>query len=164
MTIQGNDIISLVTGGVLEDFAALPTPGAVTSIETAIRYILSQDSSVAALVFDRIFPNVVPQGEAMPALTFQQISFPRDMTADGPSGLANPRIQVNAHATTYSGAKTLAVAVREALNGYHGTVNGIVIQLISLQDEGDVPVVNAGVDVLTRYGKRLDFEVWFIET
>ncbi len=134
-----------------------------TTIETALFAILHSDATIEGIVSDRIFPNIVQQGEAMPAITYQQISGPRDQTMDGPSGLVQTRFQINCLAEKYIDARTLAEAVRKELDGYHGTVNTVVIQIIMLADEADLPQVKPGTDRLKRYGKRLDFIIWFNE-
>jgi len=134
------------------------------SIEAAIYEILSTDSTVAALVGARIKPSILPQGLAMPAITYQQISGPRDETTDGPTGLVASRWQVNMWATTYAGVLVVRTAVRQILDGYSSTAAGTRIQCVHLIDEGDVPVTQPGKDVSTRYGKRFDFRIWFEET
>ena len=136
----------------------------VSTIENAIYTMLTGDVTTAAIVTDRVFPNILPQGQLMPCLTFQQISGPRDLTANGPSGLVFARYQINAWARTYKSAKELAMAVRLVMNGFSGTIDSVQIQLIKLSGEGDIPVMPAGTDVLMRFGKRLDFTICFGES
>ena len=133
------------------------------SIEAAICELLSTNAAVAALVGDRIKPDILPQGLAMPAITYQLISGPRDQTADGPTGLVNSRWQINMWAETYDDVLTVRTAVRKAMNGKDGVVASTRIQSTELLDEGDVPVTDPGKDVLTRYGKRFDFRIGFEE-
>ncbi|OAN53894.1 hypothetical protein A6A04_13460 [Paramagnetospirillum marisnigri] len=84
-----------------------------------------------------------PQRVTAPFVTFQRISGTRWRTITGPTGMAQPRIQIDAYATTYAGAKALATTIRQAIDGYRGAIGGVRvggIALVSDQDlyEGDV--------------------------
>lgn len=92
------------------------------SAELAVLTLLKNAAAVAALVGARIYPLTAPQPPTYPLVTFQRISGVRWRSLSGPSGMAQPRIQVDAYATTYAGAKALATAVRQTLDGYRGPV------------------------------------------
>ena len=94
------------------------------TIEEALNIYLLATSSVTNIVSTRIYPNVIPQDAAMPALAYQRISASRDMAHDGPAGMAYPRFQLTCLATTYGGAKALCNALRVALDGYRGLMGG----------------------------------------
>jgi len=134
------------------------------TIEEALFYILGADATIDSLVDGRIYPNAVPQGKAMPAITYQQISGPREYTTDGPVGLVMARYQVNCWTETYAEARQLGEAVRLTLNGYIGTIESLQIYGIFLENEGDLPSIQPGVDRLRRFAKYLDFTVCFKET
>ena len=132
-------------------------------IETAIFSILTADQEVVAIVGNNVFPNIIPQDTVLPAITYQQISGPRDYTSDGESGLVESRYQLNCIAETYQGAKELFEAVRLAVTAYEGTVNGIEIQRIHIEDEGDFPQVSPEAAQKVRYGKHCDLLIWYQE-
>ncbi|HEG43246.1 MAG TPA: DUF3168 domain-containing protein [Phycisphaerales bacterium] len=134
------------------------------TIEKAIYSLLSGDPTLSALVGTRIDPMIVPQGTAMPAVTYMQIPSWRDNTLDGPSGLVRSRWQINCWALTTAEARTVSNAVRQAIAGYSGSGTGVVIQAIMAPDlEIDIMANPAGKDVARRYGKTQDFEIWFCE-
>jgi hypothetical protein len=128
--------------------------------EAVLQRILAAAPVVSNLIGSRIYPNIVPQKAPMPAITYQQISGPRLHDMQGAVGLAKARYQINCWAVSYAGAKELAEAVRLVLDGYSSAGTIVVIHL---NNEGDMPEIIAGDDVLGRYGKRLDFMVWFRE-
>ena len=132
-------------------------------IEQALYTLMSNDSTLGGYVSTRIYPSIVPQGAAMPAITYQQISGMRDDVMTGPTGLVESRFQINCWAETYKETRILSNAVENVFDGFDGTANNVVIQCIHLVDEGDMPQISPGADVLKRYGKRLDFIVWFKE-
>lgn len=134
-----------------------------TSIESAIKAILTGDVTVAAIVDDRVYPNIIPQNEISPSLTYQQISGPRDHTMDGPSGLVDARYQINCFTPVYSETDTLAESVRLAMDGFSATVNTVQIDSIELLNENDLPEVDEESDAITMFGKRMDFMIRFVE-
>lgn len=72
---------------------------------------LSADADVSALVGSRIYPLVMPQGAALPAIVYQRISgVPANHAGRVPS-LESARVQVNCYAKTYGVAKDLCDAV-----------------------------------------------------
>jgi len=135
------------------------------NIEKAIVSILSNASAVTGIVASNIFPIFVPQPakDNLPAITYQQISGPRDHVMSGPTGLVDARFQINCWSKTYKESEELANAVRTTLDGYADTVLGTEIQVVMLLDEGDVPSIKAENEELSSFGKRLDFEFSFNE-
>ena len=101
-------------------------------IEEAVRSLLS------GLASGRIYPYKLPQGVALPACTYMKVSAPRDHTQQGPSGLVSARIQVSSWGNAYDDAKTLSDAVRQALDGYMGTTDGVYIGGVQLVNETDL--------------------------
>lgn len=145
--------------GVIEP--AVPVIDYDSTAEAVLQRILVNVPAVSNLIGSRIYPNIVPQKAPMPSVTYQQISGPRLHDMQGAVGMCKARYQINCWADSYLGAKELAWAVRLTLDGYgsEGT-----IKVIHLADEGDLPKTSPGIDGLTRYGKRLDFNIWFQET
>ena len=140
------------------------TDGLITAIEISLVSLLESDGEVSGLVDSRVYPATITQSASLPAITYQQITGPRDETMSGPSGLVESRWQFNCWARTYGESRFVADAVRRVLDGYRGTVNTIVIQRIQFEDEGDIPIIPAGVEVAKRFAKRLDFVIWYNET
>ena len=137
--------------------------GADNYIESALITLLASDDTVVGLVSTRMYPNIVPQKASMPAISYQNISGFRGHVIAGPDSTVNSRYQINCWGSSYLSAKDVSDAVREKLDGYNGTTDTVVIQSIQLIDEGDVPTISAGSDVLRRYGKRLDFMIFYKE-
>ena len=133
------------------------------NIEQALYTLMSNDSTLGGYVGTRIYPSIVPQGAAIPAITYQQISGFRDNVMTGPTGLVESRFQINCWAETYRETRILSNAVENILDGFVGTVEKVTIQAIFCVDEGDMPQISPGANVLKRHGKRLDFIVWFEE-
>jgi hypothetical protein len=132
-------------------------------IESALHNILVNNTAVNALVGSGIYPNIIPQKAAIPAITYQQISGVRVHNMVEAVGMVKARFQFNCWAASYAKTREIAKAVRLALDNYSGTASQTVIDVIHLDNEGDMPEMMAGADELGRYGKYLDFIVWFRE-
>lgn len=109
----------------------------VDTIEKAIRSILIADTAVKAIT-TRCYPAKIPQDPTYPLILYYKVPGMRDHHLQGPSGLAHPRFQIEAWATTYDAAKTLANAIRVALDGYAGTQGAVKIGSILMESERDV--------------------------
>lgn len=98
-------------------------------IETLTRAVLLADSSITGLIgagaAARLYPLVLKQGGALPAITYQRVSGVTGYSHDGPD-IVTARVQIDCwSATGYIEAKTLARAVRDALHAYAGDENGV---------------------------------------
>ena len=105
-------------------------------IEAAIRSILINDATVKAIT-TRCYPVALPQSPTYPLILYTKITGMRDHHLQGPSGHAHPRFQIEAWAKTYTEAKTLADAIREALDGYSGTAAGTKLGSCLIESERD---------------------------
>lgn len=87
------------------------------SLESNIYSTLSADAGVTALVSDRIYPVVAPQGVTVPFVVWQVIAKTGSTTlgADETSGLDRVLIQFACFGRTYSSAHDVCNAVRAAL-------------------------------------------------
>ena len=94
------------------------------NLEDAIYSQLVGDATIGAAVGTRVFPDVIPEDAALPAIAYQRISTPRLYSMSGPSGLAWPRFQFTMKATLYATAQALANALRASLSDYKGVMGG----------------------------------------
>lgn len=109
----------------------------IAIIDEAIRDILVNDATVSAIT-TRCYPVGIPQNPTWPLMVYGKITGVREHSLQGPTGMATPRYQIEAWAETYSGAKSLAKAMREALDGYRGTVGTVRIGSFLIQSERDI--------------------------
>jgi hypothetical protein len=132
------------------------------TIKTAVYAILIGDDDVTALVGDRVTPGGDP-ARGNNAVTFHQISGIRDHTMDGPDSYVTPTMQVNSFGKTDLEANNIADAVRKALNGFSGTVDGVSISYIALDDQGDLDDFEPGDRQVSRHGVRQDYLMSYTE-
>jgi hypothetical protein len=82
------------------------------------------DAGLVAACGGRIYPLTLPQHPTLPALTYQRIDGPREVSHTGDSGLEHPRYQFDCWATTYLEAEALATAMMRAFAGQLGWAVG----------------------------------------
>lgn len=128
-------------------------------LEEALYARLSGFAGLSALVGSRIYPLRAPQTAALPLVVFQRISTIRWSAFGSDTGLARPRIQVTAWATTAMAAKSVKEQVRAALQRWRGTVAGVEILDATIADERDQydqEALAAGVGQAGAYGASVD--------
>jgi hypothetical protein len=134
---------------------------AIDNIEKLLTTLLEADAGVGAIAADRIYPLVVPQDAAMPAITYQKTSGNWQIQMSGPHNMSQERFRINCWAETYSEVKGLADAVRAELNGYDTGNASVDVHIITLENETDLINVNPEVRGLQRYGRAMDFIIWY---
>lgn len=125
--------------------------------EKVIHTLLAAASPVTTLVGDRIYPGIVPQGKALPALAVQHISSVELTTIDANAafGLVKSRVQVTVLAANYPDQKTLLDEVRKACNYQRGVIQSVrVISVIRDNHGPDMRDDDAGI-----YTQSIDFQV-----
>lgn len=140
----------------------------MASAETAIYTLLTAGSPnpVAALVGDRVYPLILPQGlTTFPAIRFQRISTPRSQyrTLDGQANYASPRIQIDCWDVDYDGMLDLGEAVYGLLEGFHGTIDGLRIDAISTEDEANDVETDIGPSGVPLFRQRIDVLIMHAE-
>ncbi len=130
--------------------------------EALVAYLKAQ-VGLTALIATRIYPNVGPQGCAMPYLTYLDISDIKDHALSGQVTLERPMKQFTVYAATKASASAVAKQVRLALVDYQGTMSGIEIQKIQLENElSGLEMLGDGT--LKIYTHDLEFQVNYIHT
>ena len=122
----------------------------MADIGTAIRKYLADNAAVAALVSDRIWPDILKQNATMPAVTYHRVSTDHFGTINGSVlGLARVRLTIDSFADSRPGANALAEAIRTSgiLGLGHTTVNGVDIGSVVIdsgQSHYPVPPTDGG--------------------
>ena len=92
-----------------------------------------------------VYSLVAPKNKEGPFIIYQRTSADRWRHINGPTGIAQALIQIDAYAESYLDAKALAASIEDLLDGYSGTVlhgsaspqEFVAIGGISLQNDID---------------------------
>ncbi len=109
-------------------------------IQADIYKVLSEDSSVKAIVSSGIYPVEIPQGGDIPAIVYVINEITPIKSLDGESGLDNGSVEITCWAKDYKTAHSLASAVRTAF-----IESGIGVITGNMQDTIDPETRNYGV-------------------
>jgi hypothetical protein len=113
-------------------------------LELQVRAFLLAIPAVTDIVGERIFPAPAPQNTASPFVTFSRITADRNYTIYGPDKLTGGLLQIDcwSDAPEYQGsyriAKSLGIAVRQALHGFRGMMGALRIQETTIEAERDI--------------------------
>ena len=130
----------------------------MAEIEEALTTYLLAQTGLTALIDRRFFFEELPQGTELPAVVCIKISDVKDHFLTEQSSLERPMIQFTAHASTKAGARTVSNQLKTALCDYTGTLSGIFVQLIRLENE--LSSLEKSSDGTTKtYTEDLEFEV-----
>ena len=114
---------------------------------------LTTDAAVTGICGLNIFPDIAPQNVQYPFMVYTIInSLPVDFK-DGQSNLEEITLQIDVYTNNYETTQTLANNVRNRLDRFVGTVNGISVQTIKYISS-DSQVYNADLNV---YWMSVDF-------
>lgn len=129
------------------------------SIRAAVYAILIGDTTLNNLVSGHVFRQVIPQqgGAAayVPAITFSVSGTERSKTFCRTDGSVLRRVRVDAYAITQTEAESVAMAAEAALLDYRGTVEGLFIADISLDNEYDLEDIEPGL-----YRVSQQYAIW----
>ena len=121
--------------------------------------IFSHLSTVAAITTyvgasssARIYPVYLPQDPTYPAISYQRISSQPHVSMGGFCNLDNPRIQIDCWATSYSDAKGMAEAVRDAM------MSASAFNALEISDQD---LFEPDLEI---YRVSIDFSCWFKST
>lgn len=89
-----------------------------------LRAFLLADSTVSGLLATRIYPNYLPQGVTVPAVTYQVISEERGHVMARRDGVPATRIQIDIWGSTWLSSRAVDAAIVDRLDDYKGLLDG----------------------------------------
>jgi hypothetical protein len=114
---------------------------------------LSTDTNITAISGINIYPDIVPQNVAYPFIVYTIINSTPVDYKDGQSNLEEVTVQIDVYTNNYDTTQTLANLVRNRLDRFTGTVNGVTVATIKYMSS-DSQVYNADLNV---YWMSVDF-------
>ena len=109
-------------------------------VEAVTNSLLANDSAIGAIVATEIYPVVAPEKcvERTAYVVYSTISNVPQRTIDAAAAfkMFKARVQVTCAANEYPVLKSLAQAVRNAINGKAGTITGTKVVVAVLANEG----------------------------
>ena len=119
---------------------------------------LTSQTAVSSLIGSRVYPLIAPQGTPLPLVVYQRTSVERPQSLSGNVGNPLVTLQLTTYGTSYTSVKSIARAVRIAIDGWTGTTAGVTIQRSTLQTEADGVDMPADDQMLPYYSVQQSFE------
>ena len=116
---------------------------------------LSTDGSITAYIGTKIYPDITPQNVQYPFVVYTITnSLPVDYK-DGQSNLEEITLQIDVYTQSYDDTQDLANLIRNRLDRFTGTVEGVEVQTIKYVSS-DSQIFNAELSV---YWMSIDFMI-----
>ena len=125
---------------------------------------LTSQTAVSSLIGSRVYPLIAPQGTPLPLVVYQRTGVERPQSLSGNVGNPLVTLQLTTYGTSYTSVKSIARAVRIAIDGWTGTTAGVTIQRSTLQTEADGVDMPADDQMLPYYSVQQSFEFRIDET
>ena len=99
------------------------------TLEEGLYSRLTGYAGLSALIGTRLYPEVLPEGVTLPAVTYQIVSLADTADAAGGDNLMDTnRVQLTSYAATKAAAANVDRQIRAAINGYRGSMGTVVIE------------------------------------
>lgn len=95
---------------------------------------LRQVGPLTTLVANRIRPDVIAQGETLPAVRYKTVADTSWYTLEGAAGEASTRVQFDAYGATRREANLVAHLINQALSGLAGVTLGEGDDVVEISD------------------------------
>jgi hypothetical protein len=129
--------------------------------EAFTAYLLNY-ADLKTLIGNRLYPEEMEQGCDLPAVVYTKISDVKDHALTGQSPLESPMYQFTTYAKTKLSATAVSEQIKNALCDYSGTMNGIEIQHIRLENELS-SLEKSSDGLIKMFTEDLEFEINFIK-
>lgn len=134
------------------------------TIQAGLYAYLASIAAITGEVGTRIYPDAAPSSAKSPYVVVQKISADRDHHLTGASGMVTARFQITAWASNSVTRVTVIEAIRQNLDTYRGTMGGVVVRNVHIENETQGFMPAQGKDQQHDYYARADFIIWHLET
>lgn len=132
-------------------------------IEEAFTTYLLTQPGLTAIIANKFFPEELPQGTTLPAVTYIKVSDVKEHTLTCQVELESPIFQFTAFATTKAAARAVVNQLKASLVDYVGILSGVAIQKIELQNE--LSNLETSTDgTIKTYTEDLEFQINFLRS
>jgi hypothetical protein len=126
--------------------------------EAFLYHRLTSRTAVSSLIGSRVYPMMAPQGAPLPLVVYQRTGVDRPQSLAGNVGNPVVTLQLTSYGTSYTAVKSIARAVRLAVDGWTGTTASVTIQRSTLVTESDGMEIPADDQQLPYYSVQQSFE------
>ncbi len=128
------------------------------TVEADLYSRLTGFAGLAALVGNRVYPQMIPQAVTMPAISYQRVSTIRTSVMRNDIDIVRSRFQVDVWAKDFDEGEAITAQVLAALQRYRGTGTVEILAVFSLEE---IDLYEPETEI---YHQALDFEINYRES
>lgn len=132
----------------------------MTSIKAALYTYLSTHPALVPVVGTHIYPLVAPTSITQPYVTMQRLMHVNDRHMVGVTDLAHLTLQLDSWALTSCEAEQVTEALRQALDGYRGSMAGVAVEYCAVINEFDSYEPPTDGSEQGIFHTAMDLEMW----
>ena len=132
-------------------------------ISQAVYEYLKTRKDIVERVKDRIYPIVLPQDAALPAIVYAPVLANYDSALQGDTGYVRQTMQFVCHDTTYKKSRELSRMVKKAFQDYHGDMCGLWIEAVFIKTDYEYNGNTALKYDTEEYMSSIEFDIQFNE-
>ena len=136
------------------------------TIQEALQYFLTDSAAIKRLIEGRAYPAQAPTSAVRPYIVFFRTDQEHVTHQGGTSSLASARIQIEAWADTEIGADALYRTVRDALNGFRGSLGDpgdpLTVRGAFLDDDRSEALQPSDASQTGRHSVPMEFLIWYV--
>lgn len=129
----------------------------MASVEESIYTRITGDTSIG--VSTRVYPVLAPQSATLPFITYQRVGGETLNHMTGTTGDDHGIYQVDIWAASYSSAKSVALKVRNRLNGWSQSSSPTIAPITHLSEQDQLESPDDGGDV-PLYRVIQEYSIW----
>lgn len=135
-------------------------------IESALFNHLTNKASITALISDRVYNQLGPEGAAYPFITFTVLSTDHTHSMGGAVGLVNVNMQIDIWAESQIDRVTVTEAIRNALDGFKGAMGAEALSIRNCFLESYSSFTEPEIEGRQKpvFRSSMDFSIWHVET
>ena len=124
---------------------------------------LSNDEKIKKIVGNKIYPVILPQNIALPAIVYSSVLANYDSALQGDTGFVRQTIQIVSHAKTYKEARELSRLIKKRIQNLHGNMGGVFIEAVFIKTDYELSTNTALKFDTEEYMCSIEFEFYYIE-
>jgi hypothetical protein len=132
-------------------------------ISEALYKHLSLYKPIADRVANRIYPLILPQNCALPAIVYSPVVANYDSALSGDTGFVRQTIQIVCHDKTYKKARELSRLVKQRIQDFQGNMGGLNIQAVFIKTDYELNGNTSLKFDIEEYMSSIEFEFYFNE-
>lgn len=129
----------------------------------ALYSYLTQKTEVKEIVGNKIYPSILPQDAAIPAIVYRPISAGYDSLLGGDSGFVRQIVQIVCFDKTFKKVRILSRKVKKAIQDLNGLMGGLKIEAVFIRSDFELSSNTALKYNVDEYMSILEFEFFFNE-